>query len=53
VASSRHHKTCPRDVLELVERKLGDEDEETAKVTRIADPLSAIGCTACRYFDAR
>lgn len=46
IGCGRCFKTCPRDVFELVDRE-EDDDEEQAKVMRIADPADCIGCAAC------
>jgi len=45
IGCGRCYKTCPRNVFELIERE--QDDEDTAKVMSIADPLDCIGCTAC------
>lgn len=50
IGCGRCFKVCPRDVYELVERELGDdedEDDTTVKVMRIANQLDCIGCQAC------
>jgi len=50
IGCGRCYKTCPRDVFQLVERELNDDDDEddtTAQVMSIADSLDCIGCTAC------
>ena len=45
----RCFKACSRNVFELVEREVDEDDdcEETSKVMRIADALDCIGCEAC------
>ncbi len=42
---------CPRNVLDLVERELADddddEDDDNMMVMAIADAMDCIGCGAC------
>lgn len=50
IGCGRCYKVCPRNVFELVEREVEDDDEfcdDTAMVMAIADALDCIGCEAC------
>ncbi|MFZ5579905.1 MAG: ferredoxin III, nif-specific [Pseudomonadota bacterium] len=49
IGCGRCYKVCPRDVFELVEREVEDdeEDEDNMMVMAIANALDCIGCGAC------
>ncbi|MDW6004007.1 ferredoxin III, nif-specific [Vibrio mangrovi] len=54
IGCGRCFKVCSRDVFDLVEREISDEDEddyfdedEVMMVMSIKDELDCIGCTSC------
>ena len=58
IGCGRCFKVCPRDVFELVEREISDDDDEfddyddgfdddTSMVMSLLNPLDCIGCQAC------
>lgn len=50
IGCGRCYKVCTRNVLNLVEREVDeddDSDDDTAMVMAIADALDCIGCGAC------
>ena len=52
IGCGRCYKVCPRDVFELVEREMDDDDDadfsdDTSMVMAIANAMDCIGCSAC------
>jgi len=52
IGCGRCYKVCPRDVFNLIEREIDDDDDDgfsddTAMVMALADPMDCIGCQAC------
>ncbi|MCB1966676.1 ferredoxin III, nif-specific [Accumulibacter sp.] len=52
IGCGRCYKVCPRDVLDLVERELddeddGDNDDDNMMVMALANAMDCIGCGAC------
>ena len=50
IGCGRCYKVCPRNVLDLVERELEDDDysdDDNMMVMSLANPLDCIGCGSC------
>ena len=47
IGCGRCYKVCPRNVLDLVERELDDDDEDNMMVMSLANPMDCIGCGSC------
>lgn len=50
IGCGRCYKVCPRNVLDLVEREMDDDDEgddDNTMVMSIANALDCIGCGSC------
>lgn len=50
IGCGRCYKVCPRDVLDLVERELDDEDDsddDNLMVMSLANAMDCIGCGSC------
>ena len=57
IGCGRCYKVCPRDVFELVEREMSEDDydddyddgfdDDTSMVMALNNPLDCIGCEAC------
>jgi len=51
IGCGRCYKVCPRDVFELVEREVEDDDDDfsddTSMVMAIGNAMDCIGCGAC------
>lgn len=52
IGCGRCYKVCSRNVFELVERDMDDDDDDgfsddTSMVMVIANPMDCIGCEAC------
>ena len=50
IGCGRCYKVCPRNVLDLVEREMDDDDEgddDNVMVMSIANGLDCIGCGSC------
>ena len=57
IGCGRCYKVCPRDVFELIERDMSDDDydddyddgfdDDTSMVMSLKDKLDCIGCQAC------
>lgn len=52
IGCGRCYKVCPRDVFNLIEREIDDDDDDgfsddTSMVMALADPMDCIGCQAC------
>lgn len=53
IGCGRCYKVCPRDVFELVEREVDEDDDDdgfsddTSMVMAIANAMDCIGCQAC------
>lgn len=55
IGCGRCYKVCPRNVFDLVEREMDDDDldddddfdDDVAMVMSLSDPMDCIGCGAC------